>query len=797
MHQNHNMSIFRLFRKSLSLRLVNFAGLSVMLACLLLSAGYIKRELSYGRHHANADRIARITLQFNDEPVDGRLWGNALNAVWEQIPEIERTVKMHNVYTAVMTYEGQKRVVNDFYMVNSDFLHVFDLQMLNGSKELHKGQALISESFARQLSGAPDYEEIMKSEFFFEGRSVEATAIFVSGIFKDMPETSHFHTDILLYFPDEVQVFTYTYLLLNSQTDMKTLAQTITQRIEENELFQPSKTRALLTPLCDIHLHSRNLREMSVNGNIHYIYLMIGANALLLMVVLFNLWLNASLIFSHNRRYYLILQICGATTAEVFKDEALTALFLGAFSMIVGAAASFYVVSLGVMPVQISFSELLVICLLFLFSVVAVSLLPALKDISYTLFLNTNVDLKPTRFSYANVKYMLTAQYAVVMMVVILSFGINQQMNLVKDTQVGGNDRNILVMAEQPVQVQEKYALLKAELMKHSVIEAVTSSFQLPGNAIRDRTQVRKIDDMDWQWLPIMVASEDFLPFFGIRMIAGQGFSPAKLDYHTEATMMSDLFDHQKHTEHIEEYVVNRKALATLGFNTAEEAVGEMLRLEHGSLGYIRNGVIAGVTDDFNYTGLYEETIPLLIMQRGMFQHCIMVRLAPDRFAQACAVFENAWNEVIPDFPADYVFMNDVFGRMYRNEMNAQRLVYLFSILCFLVADLGLIIFMAFIIRRRTREIGIRKVHGAGVVDILRMLNMDFIRYIALAFAIAAPLAWYVMHRWLERFAYRTSLNWQIFALAGLIVLFVSVVSVSLQTWRAANRHPVEAMNKP
>ena len=201
-----------------------------------------------------------------------------------------------------------------------------------------------------------------------------------------------------------------------------------------------------------------------------------------------------------------------------------------------------------------------------------------------------------------------------------------------------------------------------------------------------------------------------------------------------------------------------------------------------------------GVTDDFNYTGLYEETIPLLIMQRRMFQGCIMVRFAPDRFRQAREVFESVWNEVYPDYPAHYAFMSDVFGRMYRNELNAQRLVYIFSLLCLAVADLGLIIFMAFIIRRRTREIGIRKVFGADVREIIRMLNMDFIRYIALAFAIAVPCAWYIMHRWLERFACRTSLDWWIFVLAGLTVLLVSVVSVSLQSWRAANRNPVEAI---
>jgi putative ABC transport system permease protein len=344
--------------------------------------------------------------------------------------------------------------------------------------------------------------------------------------------------------------------------------------------------------------------------------------------------------------------------------------------------------------------------------------------------------------------------------------------------------------------VLKDYALLKTELMKHTEIEAVTTSFQLPGDAIRDAVSIKKETDTDWKKLPVIVAGEDFLPFFRIRLLAGREFSSGKYDYQTEDTMLFDRIFKQKFSEHVEEYIVNRKALAVLGFNTPEEAIGEMFQMSHGTIDYFRKGVIIGVTDDFNYTGLYEETTPLLIMQRFVFQHCLMVRLAPGRFVQARNVFDKVWNEVYPEFPANYTFMNDVFDNMYRNEMNAQQLVHIFLLLCFAVADFGLIIFMAFIIRRRTREIGIRKIHGAGVLEIIRMLNMDFIRYIVLAFVIAVPVAWYIMHRWLEHFAYRTSLDWWIFALAGLTVLLVSVISVSLQSWRAATANPVKAINQ-
>lgn len=794
------MKVFRNFHKNSSLIAINFVGLAIVFACLLLSAGFIKRELSYDRHHAKADRIVRMTLQFGSDPVDGRIYGNDVYDVLQQIPEVERAVKMVNITTATIACRGTNRVVNDFYMVNKDFLQVFDVPLLRGHKNealQRKGQALISESFARQLFGKCDGEELETSGIHIQGRQLAADTVFVSGIFKDVPETSHFHTDMLLHLPEDGAAHAYTYLLLEHQTDIQALAQKITRLVAERELFPSPPPRVLLTPLGDIHLHSRNLREMSANGNIHYLYLIVSANLLLLVVALFNLWLNASLIFSYNRRYYQLLRLHGAPPSAVFKDEALSALAWGVLSIAAGVLAAFYISSSGYISIRLSAAEAALMCLMFLLLTAAVSLLPALKGASYTLFISTGDALKPTRFSYANVKYMLMAQYGVVMVLVILAFGVGKQMSLMQNTQVGGSEKNLLVMHEQPWEVQANNALLKTELLKHTEIEAVTTSFQLPGEALRDRVSVVREGDTEAKWMPVMVAGDDFLPFFNIQLIAGRGFAPGKHGYQAEEAMLLDWLYHQKQSKHVEEYVINRKALALLGFGAPEEAVGKMLRIEPGALlDYIGSGVIVGVTDDFSYAGLYHETTPLLIMQRSVFQHCIMARLDPRRIVQARNVFEKVWREVNPEYPAGYVFMSDVFGRMYRNERSTQQLVYIFSLLCFAITDLGLIVFVAFIIRRRTREVAIRKVHGASTSEIVGMFNIDFIRYIAPAFVVAVPVAWYIMHRWLERFACRASLDWWIFALAGLTVLLLSAASVSLQSWRAANANPAHGIVK-
>jgi putative ABC transport system permease protein len=790
------MNIFKRFKKGISLRVVNLLGLSIVVACLLLSYSYIRKEFSYDRFNQHADCIVRMTEQYDDDPVDGRVWDEEImDDMLRQMPEIEQVTKFNKFEVGMLTYQGENRSIYDFYLVSPNFFEVFSIPLKYGDKATafqSNNQVVISEDFARQLFGDPS--QAVGKEFSMTVRRIGEITVFVSGVFENFPETSHFHADLLFRKPEDYQHYSYVYLLLKENTNIHELEQKLEQKLTSliSENF-PQKIRIILTPLINIHLHSHNLREMEPNGNINYIYLIIGANLLLLTVVLFNLWLNASLLFSYNRRYYQLLRLHGASSYTVAKDEALLALLLGFLSLAVGICMAYYASVAGHFTLCLFSVETGMLCIVFLLLILFVSLLPVLKNISSTLFLNSGDDLKPIRFSYSNVKYMLTVQYAIVMITVILAFGINKQMEMVKQTQIGGNDRGILVTKELPGLVREKYSILKSELLKHPEILGVTTAFQIPGDAIRDGLVVKTENSDEGKWLPLFLAGEDFLPFFHIKPVAGKIFSPFTRDYHTEKNMALD-FDNGKTTEIIEEYVINRKAMSVLGFNSPEEAIGKMLRIEHRMLGYINKGVICGVTDDFNYTGLYEKAIPMFIMQRHILLHNIMVRFDTLRFQQSLETFNKVWNEVIPDCPPDYTFMSDVFNQKYRNELNAGQLVYAFSLLCLIIANLGLIIFVTFLIKRRTKEIGIRKINGATSGKIVQLLNMDFIWWIALAFVIAVPVAWYIMHRWLENFAYRTSLDWWIFVLAGFAVLLISVASVSLQSWRAARTNPVEAL---
>jgi putative ABC transport system permease protein len=231
-----------------------------------------------------------------------------------------------------------------------------------------------------------------------------------------------------------------------------------------------------------------------------------------------------------------------------------------------------------------------------------------------------------------------------------------------------------------------------------------------------------------------------------------------------------------------------------LGFQSPEDAVGKQLSIAGTTVCYISKGTIAGVTDDFTYTTLYEESIPLIVLQRKIFLNCFFVHLSPDNTRQALETFNRIWEEVYPDYPANYSFLQDVYNQVYRNEQNTESLVWLFSLLSLIIANLGLIIVMAYVIKRKTKEIGIRRIHGASFWTIIKMLNGELVIRIAIAFLIATPAAWYVMNRWLENFAHKTALNGWIFVFAGLFVLLLSVAAVSWQSWRAATSNPVKAL---
>lgn len=621
-----------------------------------------------------------------------------------------------------------------------------------------------------------------------EDLQIEGEKCRITGVFKDIPETSHWRADVLRLMPEDAWLFCYTYLLLKDGSDIRTVEAEISDIAASMSPDGASENggdfHALLMPLTDIHLHSHNLRELEANGNVVYIWLILGANALLLIVVMFNLWLNVSLVFSHNSALYRLLRLHGAPMAAVFKTEALQALVLASAATVTGLVLAGMAFRYGLAAGGMDFTLTVIVCMCFMAVAVAVAVIPA----------SGGPGVKS--FSYKNVRWMLCGQYVVVIAVLAITIGIYKQMNTVERLQTGGDGRDIVVMSGLTEPYMEKYPLFRERLLQSPYVKGMTTCFQIPGDAIRDHADVRCAGSADWIPLPIMIAGDGFLKFYDIPLLAGKDFSALDYDIRQEDEMMMDFIVSQKVSQRSEEYVINRSAMYALGFGSPQEAVGRSLEIRHGSIGYIAGGTIAGVTDDYNYAGVFEESTPLVMLHRNFFQFVLMVRLDDACRTEALQALSAAWDDVYPDSQSDFTALSDIFHDKYRNEYGARDLVLVFTLLCLLVADLGLIVFMAFIIRRRTKEIAIRKVNGATARDIAGMLNSNFVLYIVAAFIVAVPVSWLVLHTWQQRFAYKTSLDWWMFLIAGISVLLISLVSVSLQSWKAACVNPAQGVRK-
>jgi len=784
--------------KSRSLRITNLLGLVTIFCCLLLSYAFVKKELSYDRFHENADRIARFSMQWDNEPVDVRNWGTTKNSPYiNQIAGVEDVVMLDKVNTGVLTIGDVPRIVNNFYFASSNFFDVFSFNLLEGDPKTVLNapeKVAVSKDLAKQLFGntSPVGKEIRLS-----GRKFNDKTVFISGVFDNFPETSHFHTDLIVHRPDsENRDWAYVYLLMEPNVDLNQVEQTIAAKMDELNAGSEYHSSPLLFPLTEIHLHSHFSRELEINGNINYIYLIVSANLLLLIIVLFNLWLNSGLIFSFNKKYYQLLRLNGASSGVVLRDETVMAVLSCCLAILVGGMLSFVLSPELRIPIDLSAAEIGGLAVAFLLTITLVSVMPVLTRMSSTLFRYNQNEQKVANFTLGKVKYMLIGQYCIVMFVVIIGFSINRQMELIEKNRVGGTERSILVMKEQPEAVQQRYDVLKNELMNHPEIEMVTSAMQLPGSAIRDliEVQVEGEGESNYRKLPILVVGDDFLPFFQITPVAGTVFKNNPLSYRSEQTLFNDFRKENRPSDVSEEYMINRKALQVLGFGSPGEAIGKIVHLRHGALDYINKGRIVGVTEDYNYTTAFEETQPQLLMQRKNFQHCIMVGLSSSNTEQALSIFNQVWHEVNPDYPADYTFLLDVYDKVYHNEVKAKSLARIFSLLCLIIANLGLIIITSFIIKRKTKEIGVRKVNGATPADIIRMLNNRFALWIGFAFLISVPFTYLIILRWLEQFAYKAVPNIWTYAFSGLLVLSLAMIAISWQSWKAATINPINAL---
>ncbi len=808
------MKILRRIKQNWKWFIINIIGLSTALTCLLVIFRFVRHELSYDRFHSKADRICRVTTDSNRGAVSihpARVYGDWPVKLMDEYPAIEKTVRLVPYRNAIVRIDDQKFYSQSAFMTDSSFFDVFDFKVLAGDRGkafTRPGTAFISRSLAEKYFGHTDV--IGREITILHQQDPNPKVCFIEGVTEDFPVNSHFHAEILTSSSSfsnlgDRTTWAYTYYLLKSGTDPTALRKTIQAKWEEeNETDEP--TRILhLQKLTDIHLFSQKTREIEKNGNIRSVILLMTGGVIIIIIALVN-FINMSRVqFIAGIKSIRLKLIHGASKMTIALAIAADSLLISVPSAVIALDLASMLKDLTgiVIPDSIHIVDLVLIVGVFIIVIAFFAVFPLLNTRIITGIQTTPVDKRLYTFP-------LVIQFTLAMTAITGTLVLNRQMDFISASHPASQNAGLIVINDNPWEVVQNYELLKFELLKTPLITGITAAMEGPGGEILDNVEfeMEGIDKEEGNAISIFTIDTNFFSFFGIEPLAGSmspGYTPSR-QWEADAVELSNLRVNtdpdkekiaeyeRKIGEYREKYFLNQSALKLLGITNPDEVVGKRFRINFFLPDLFPEGEIMGVVPDFHYTNLHNKERPLVIVPRKMFNYNFIIGLSPEHPGRAIAAVDEAWGKINPEFPFRYQFITDIYQDVYRVEYAQTRVLSLFALISVILSALGIFALAAFTIQQRVKEIGIRKVNGAQISEVMLLLNRDFIRWIAVAFLIATPVAWIVMHKWLENFAYKTELNWWIFVMAGTLAMCVALLTVSLQTFKAAKRNPVEAL---
>jgi putative ABC transport system permease protein len=349
---------------------------------------------------------------------------------------------------------------------------------------------------------------------------------------------------------------------------------------------------------------------------------------------------------------------------------------------------------------------------------------------------------------------------------------VSRQLNYIDNKNLGLDKENIIVIPATKL-LREKLDVFKEQLAQNPNILSVSASKRVPSEGLMDSNGAKIISGDSVTPLGFRIANVridgQFISTYKIKLAAGRNLNE---NISTDFPIL-----------------INESAVYKIGWESPEEAIGRII--EYGG----RKGNIIGVVKNFNYESLHNQIIPIIMYYDPDSFNKVSIRISPVDRNKTLTFIEKIWQSYnVSDYLFSYEYLNDRYNKLYKSVTNMRTIFSYFMFLAISIAVLGMVGLSIFFIERRTKEIGIRKVTGARVSEILIMLNKDFLKWVAIAFIIACPISWYAMHKWLQSFAYKTELSWWIFGFAGILALGIALITVSWQSWRAATRNPVEAL---
>ncbi len=804
MLENYFKIAVRNLKKYKAFSLINITGLAVGIASCILIFLYIRSEMSYDKFYKNAGQIYRVSLHavINNAVFNAAVTSAPLGEeLYHDYPEVVDYTRIRKSGAPVVRYNNKVFSEERFLFADSTFFSVFNMHFLKGNPEtaLSKpNSVVITESTARKYFG--DQNPIGK----FLNTDNKKNYL-ITGVVQDIPANSHFHFDFLASISSYQQIADqdwisnnyYTYIKLRKGTDVKSfdnklkgvVAKYVGPQISKAvgaswEQMQKSGNmwEYVLQPLTSIHLYSHLEGELEPNGDIKYVYIFTAIALLILLIACIN-FMNLSTARSEKRAKEVgIRKTLGSNKAQLirqfFTESILMSLLAVAAAVVLVEIFLPLFNEVSAQNLKLGFlSSIYAFPLLVIFAVI-VGLLAGSYPAFYLSKFNPAFILKKNRVKGGGNSLlrsiMVIFQFTVSIILFVGTFIIYNQLNYMQNKKLGFDKEHIIIINKTD-DIGSHIQSFKNQLMSNPDIISVSNMASIPGQMFSSTgCKIKGMPGSQTRIVETLNTDYNFVKTYKIKMAEGRFFSK---EHPSDTTAM----------------VINKATAEAFGL---KDPVGKELIAMRGSQEEPAVYKIIGVTEDFNYESLHQKVRPLAIalFSKTDFGRFVSVRVAGSKYKSTINFMKNVWKKYAGREAFGYNFFDKDLARLYIAEERTSQISTIFSGLAIIIASLGLLGLAAYVIEQKTKEIGIRKVLGASVPEIILMLVKDFTKWVLIANIIAWPLAYYVMNDWLQNFAYRISIGPWIFVYSGLLALLIALLTVSTHAVKAAVSNPIKSL---
>jgi putative ABC transport system permease protein len=798
MIKNYLKTAWRSLAQNKVTSFISVAGLAVGIGCFLLLTTYLLNELRYDRFNINADRIVRLVRNSHsssdNEDKASAVTPTAPVPVFKQaFTDIADGVRIHNYSDyKPATVKYKENLFNEQKMLLADesFFKIFSFKFLEGNPAnalTNPESVVITSSIAKKYFGNDD--PIGKVLTVNQTKNMTVT-----GVIEDVPGYSQIKFDFMGNYAildrsktrkwDSANDFSY--LLLKPGTNLQTVEKNINtylSNIFKDEAKTDNRSWYTLEPLTSVHLYTKAKGNLEQPGNIKYIYILGFIAVILLLLACIN-FLNLVTAKSVERAHEIgVRKVMGALRGQLFTQfitEAAIITFISLLGGVLLAWLSFpWFSNFTGSPLNFQIWDMvwLVAALFVLF--VTVTLTAGTYPSLYLSAFNPVVTLKgrATGSSGGSLlrKSLVVFQFSVSVFFIISTIIAGKQLQYIQHLNTGINRDEVMVLDIGGMPFQP----FKNEILQQRGVKAVTASYDSPVN-VRGGYVLKGAEGIPGKLQLAITAipvERDFIQTLGIKLIAGHNFTLAD-----EKQVMDTSMEKRKYG-----FILNETAVKALGWKP-EQAIGKRIDMNN------RVGEIRAVARDFNFASLHQEVTPIVLFPEYDYFGKLLIKTSANDMANTEAQIKKSWKSFYPNVPFESHFLNQEYEDMYKTEQRTGGILTVFTLVTVFISCLGLFGLAVFSTQQRVREVGIRKVLGAGVFNIVALISSDFLKLVFLSVLIASPVAYFVMNKWLQDFVYRTHIQWWVFASSAGLAILIAFLTVSFQSIKAAMANPVKSL---